>query len=56
MEYTIAQKMPTASSVSPMLTTSRMTGTGNGTTSPKMPPRLTKSATLPAWSRKWNAS
>ncbi len=48
--------MPTASSVSPMLTTSRMTGMGIGTTSPKMPPCRTKSATEPVWSRKWNGS
>ena len=39
-----------------MLTTSRMRGMGSGTTSPKMPPRDTNSATLPVATRKWNGS
>jgi len=39
-----------------MLTTSRMSGIGIGSTSPKMPPCRTNSATLPALSRKWNGS
>ena len=39
-----------------MLTTSRMIGIGSGMTSPKRPPRATKSATVSVWSRKWNGS
>ena len=38
----MAQKMPIASRMSPMLTTSRMIGMGRGTTSPKTPPWRTK--------------
>ena len=56
MDETMAQKMPSASSTSPMLTTSRRYGTGNGTTSPKMPPPRTKSATVAVLIRKWNGS
>src|SRR3990170_4361481 len=52
----MAQKMPTASRASPTLRTSRTTGSGMGITSPKMPPRPTKSATLLAARRKWNGS
>jgi hypothetical protein len=39
-----------------MLMTSRMSGMGSGTTSPKMPPCDTKSATVPDMTRKWNGS
>ncbi len=56
MEYTIAQKMPSASSTSPMLTTSRMYGIGIGTTSPNSPPEPTKPATVSVRRRKWNGS
>ena len=42
--------------MSPRLTTSRMIGTGSGTTSPKSPPRATKSATESVVRRKWKGS
>ncbi len=44
IEYTMAQKIPSASSTSPMLITSRMIGTGSGMTSPNRPPAATKPA------------
>ena len=52
----MAQKIPIASSTSPMLITSRMTGIGSGMTSPKIPPRAMKPATVSVSSRKWKTS
>ncbi len=48
MAYTMAQKIPSASSRSPRLTTSRMTGIGRGTTSPSRPPEATNWAIVSA--------
>ncbi len=39
-----------------MLTTSRMTGTGRGMTSPNRPPFATKLPTVSAVRMKWNGS
>ena len=52
----MAQKIPSASSTSPMLITSRMIGIGRGMTSPKSPPPATNSATVSARRRKWKGS
>ena len=52
----MAQKMPTASRMSPMLTTSRMRGIGMGTHVAEDAALLTNSATVPDASRKWNGS
>ena len=56
MEKTTAQKIPIARSTSPMLTTSRMSGTGIGMTSPNSPPAPTNPATVSALRMKWNGS
>ncbi len=56
IEYTMAQKIPMASSTSPMLITSRISGTGSGITSPNSPPAATKPAIESVCRRKWNGS
>ena len=56
MAATTAHTMPTQSSTSPMLTTSRRMGMGMGTTSPKIPPEVTNWPAVRAVRTTWNGS